>query len=179
MSTSASGAAYRFDRFVLYPDRGVLLSAEGGEIALRPKALTLLRLLVENAGRLLDRDTIMRAVWSDVIISDDGITQCVRDIRRALADDAQRILRTVRQRGYILAVEVTVTRDRSNVVTRTIQLADKPSIAVLPFRNLSTRSGARVLLGRDRGRHHHRAVSQPCAVRDSAKFELCLPQRRG
>ena len=138
MSTSASGAAYRFDRFVLYPDRGVLLSAEGGEIALRPKALTLLRLLVENAGRLLDRDTIMRAVWSDVIISDDGITQCVRDIRRALADDAQRILRTVRQRGYILAVEVTVTRDRSNVVTRTIQLADKPSIAVLPFRNLST-----------------------------------------
>ena len=103
MSTSASGAAYRFDRFVLYPDRGVLLSAEGGEIALRPKALTLLRLLVENAGRLLDRDTIMRAVWSDVIISDDGITQCVRDIRRALADDAQRILRTVRQRGYILA----------------------------------------------------------------------------
>jgi adenylate cyclase len=115
MSTSASGAAYRFDRFVLYPDRGVLLSAEGGEIALRPKALTLLRLLVENAGRLLDRDTIMRAVWSDVIISDDGITQCVRDIRRALADDAQRILRTVRQRGYILAAEVTVTRDRSNV----------------------------------------------------------------
>jgi TolB-like protein len=135
---SASGAAYQFDRFVLYPDRGVLLSAEGREIALRPKALTLLRLLVENAGRLLDRDTIMRAVWSDVIISDDGITQCVRDIRRALADDAQRILRTVRQRGYILTAEVSVTHDQSNLAPRTIQLADKPSIAVLPFRNLST-----------------------------------------
>ena len=101
------GRHIRFDRFVLYPDRGVLLSAEGREIALRPKAFTLLRLLVENAGRLLDRDTIMRVVWSDVIISDDGITQCVRDIRRALADDAQRILRTVRQRGYILAAEVS------------------------------------------------------------------------
>jgi adenylate cyclase len=135
MGAGASGAVYRFDRFALYPDRGVLLSAEGREIALRPKAFTLLRLLVENAGRLMDRDTIMRVVWSDVIITDDGITQCVRDIRRALADDAQRILRTVRQRGYILAAEVVVTLVQSNVITHT--LADKPSIAVLPFRNLS------------------------------------------
>ena len=50
MSTSASGAVYRFDRFVLYPDRGVLLSAEGGEIALRPKAFTLLRVVGRERG---------------------------------------------------------------------------------------------------------------------------------
>ncbi|MGC1412217.1 MAG: winged helix-turn-helix domain-containing protein [Acetobacteraceae bacterium] len=137
MGAGATGAVYRFDRFALYPDRGVLLSAEGQEIALRPKAFTLLHLLVENAGRLLSRDTIMRVVWPDVIIADDGITQCIRDIRQALADDTQRILRTVRQRGYILAAEVVVTLVQSNVITQTLQLADKPSIAVLPFRNLS------------------------------------------
>ena len=137
MGAAPSGAVFRFDRFALYPDRGVLLSAEGREIALRPKAFTLLRLLVENAGRLLHRDTIMRVVWSDVIIADDGITQCIRDIRRALADDNQRIVRTVRQRGYILALEVTVTRERSSVVTQTQLVAGKPSIAVLPFRNSS------------------------------------------
>ena len=111
MVALASEEVYRFDRFILDPARGVLLSVEGGEIALRPKAFTLLRLLVENAGRLLARDTIMQAVWSDVIITDDGITQCVRDVRRALADDAQRIVRTVRQRGYILAAEVTTARN--------------------------------------------------------------------
>jgi DNA-binding winged helix-turn-helix (wHTH) protein len=105
MGAVGSGAIYRFDRFVLDPSRGVLLSAEGQEIALRPKAFRLLRLLVENPGRLLNRDTIMQAVWSDVIISDDGITQCVRDIRRALADDAQRIVKTVPRRGYNLAAE--------------------------------------------------------------------------
>jgi TolB-like protein len=137
MDATASDAVFRFDRFALYPNRGLLLTTEGQEITLRPKAFAVLRLLVENAGRLLDRDAIMRAVWSDVIIADDGITQCIRDIRRALADDAQRIVRTVRQRGYILALEVTVTRERSSVRTQTQLVADKPSIAVLPFRNLS------------------------------------------
>jgi adenylate cyclase len=137
MDQAASDAIFQFDRFALYPNRGLLLTTEGQEITLRPKAFAVLRLLVENAGRLLDRDAIMRAVWSDVIIADDGITQCIRDIRRALADDAQRIVRTVRQRGYILALDVTVTPDRSSVVTQTQPVADKPCIAVLPFRNLS------------------------------------------
>ena len=137
MSAVGTGAIYRFDRFVLDASRGVLLSAESQEIALRPKAFKLLRLLVENPERLLDRDTIMQAVWSDVIISDDGITQCVSDIRRALADHAQRIVKTVPRRGYILAAEVTLVRDKSDPVLRMAVLADRPSIAVLPFTNLS------------------------------------------
>lgn len=134
MGAVGTGAIYRFDRFVLDASRGVLLSAESQEIALRPKAFKLLRLLVENPERLLDRDTIMQAVWSDVIISDDGITQCVSDIRRALADHAQRIVKTVPRRGYI---EVTLVRDKSDPVLRMAVLADRPSIAVLPFTNLS------------------------------------------
>ena len=56
---------YRFDRFTLDLARGALLGPEGAELPLRPKSFALLRLLVENAGRLLDRDTIMAAVWPD------------------------------------------------------------------------------------------------------------------
>ena len=41
------------------------------EVPLRPKSFALLRLLVENAGRLLDRDAIMAAVWPDVMVTDD------------------------------------------------------------------------------------------------------------
>ena len=149
MDATASDAVFRFDRFALYPNRGLLLTTEGQEITLRPKAFAVLRLLVENAGRLLDRDAIMRAVWSDVIIADDGITQCIRDIRRALADDAQRIVRTVRQRGYILALEVTVTRERSSVrhpnpAGCRQTLYRRPSL-----QELERRPRAGVLLGRD------------------------------
>ena len=74
---------------------------------LRPKSLALLRLLVENAGRVVDRDAIMAAVWPDVVVGDELITQCVRDIRKALGDDAQQVLKTVPKRGYLFAAEVT------------------------------------------------------------------------
>ena len=103
----APPAAWRFDRFTLDLARGALLGPDGAEVPLRPKSLALLRLLVENPGRVVDRDTIMAAVWPDVVVGDKSITQCVRDIRKALGDEAQQLLKTVPKRGYLLAAEVT------------------------------------------------------------------------
>src|SRR5215213_10934075 len=100
-------SAYRFDRFVLDLNRGALVTADGAELALRPKSYALLRLFVENAGRLLDRDAIMAAVWPGVFVADDSVTQCVRDIRRALGDEKQTMLRTVQRRGYVFTAEVS------------------------------------------------------------------------
>ena len=99
--------AWRFDRFTLDLARGALLGPDGAEVPVRPKSFALLRLLVENAGRLLDRDAIMAAVWPDVIVTDESITQCVRDVRRALSDEAQSLLRTIPRRGYLLTAEVS------------------------------------------------------------------------
>ncbi len=100
-------AAYRFDRFTLDPDRGALLGPDGAELTLRPKSFALLQLFVENAGRLLDRDAIMTAVWPDVFVSDNSITQCVRDIRRAFGDESQTLVRTIPRRGYVFSAEVS------------------------------------------------------------------------
>src|SRR5262245_25378673 len=94
-----SPSAYRFDRFVLDLERGVLL-VDGAECALRPKSFAMLRHFVENAGRLIGRDEIMRAIWPDVIVTDDSIVQCVGDIRRALGNEAPHVLRTLPRRGY-------------------------------------------------------------------------------
>ena len=55
---------------------------------------------------VVDRDAIMAAVWPDVVVTDESITQCVRDIRKALGDEAQQLLKTVPKRGYLLAAEV-------------------------------------------------------------------------
>jgi DNA-binding response OmpR family regulator len=74
--------AYRFDCFVLDLNRGALLALDGTELPLRPKSFALFQLLVENAGRLLDRDTIMEVVWPDVFVTDDSITQCVGGFRQ-------------------------------------------------------------------------------------------------
>jgi DNA-binding winged helix-turn-helix (wHTH) protein len=98
---------YRFDQFTLDLARGALLAPEGAELPLRPKSFALLQLLVENAGRLLDRDAIMNAVWPGLTVTDDSITQCIRDIRRAFGDQAQGMLRTVQRRGYLFTATVS------------------------------------------------------------------------
>ena len=106
MDAERAAGAWRFDRFTLDLARGALLGPDGAEVPLRPKSFALLRLLVENPGRLVDRDAIMAAVWPDVVVGDELITQCVRDIRKALGDEAQQLLKTVPKRGYLLAAEV-------------------------------------------------------------------------
>jgi class 3 adenylate cyclase len=100
--------AWRFAGFTLNLVRGTLLADGETEVALRPKSFALLRLLVENAGRLLDRDTIMSAIWPDVVVGDEAITHCIRDIRRVLGDEAQLVVKTVPKRGYVFAAEVSL-----------------------------------------------------------------------
>jgi len=96
-------AAYRFGCFVLDLRRGALLSADRTELRLRPKSFALLRHMVENCDRLISRDEIMQAVWPGTFVTEDSITQCVREIRRALGDEGQVVLRTMTRRGYLLA----------------------------------------------------------------------------
>ena len=139
MKTSVGEVVYRFEGFALDRTRGILLFRSGEEARLRHKSFERLRLFVENAGRLLTRDRINQAIWSDVIVNDDSITQCVRDIRRALGDESLAILKTVPRRGYIFAVKVTSHRDpgENRLIGGTAPMSDKPSIAVLAFANMS------------------------------------------
>jgi len=102
----AARAGYRFGEFVLNLDRGCLQKA-GADLALRPKSFDVLRYLVERAGRLVPKDEVVAAVWPNVIVSDDALTQCVRDIRKVLSDDGERFIRTVQRRGYMFAAETT------------------------------------------------------------------------
>ena len=62
-------AVYRFEGFTLDLARGALFDPRGAELRLRPKAFALLRHLVENAGRLVDRDEILGAVWPGVFVT--------------------------------------------------------------------------------------------------------------
>src|ERR1700686_3126493 len=101
---SKAAATYKFDRFILDLHRGALL-ADGVERPLRPKSFALLRHFVQNPGRLIGRDEVMHAVWPGVFVSDDSVAQCVRDIRRALGDDGQHLLRTLPRRGYLLTTQ--------------------------------------------------------------------------
>ena len=99
-----AGSGYRFGDLVLNLDRGCLQKG-GADLALRPKAFEVLRYLVERAGRLATKDELVQAVWPNVIVSDDSLAQCIRDIRKVLNDEGERYIRTVPRRGYMFVAE--------------------------------------------------------------------------
>jgi TolB-like protein/DNA-binding winged helix-turn-helix (wHTH) protein/Flp pilus assembly protein TadD len=97
---------YSFGEFTLDLDGG-FLRRSGEEVALRPKAFQILTYLVEHHGRLVTKDTLTEAVWRDAAVTDNSLTQCLVEIRRALGDEAQQLVRTVARRGYLFAASVT------------------------------------------------------------------------
>jgi len=93
-----------FGDFTLDLRRACLLRADQ-EVKLRPKPFDVLKYLVENPGRVVTKEELLRAVWPDSFVTDDSLVQCLRDVRRALGDDQQRYIKTVPRRGYIFDAE--------------------------------------------------------------------------
>jgi DNA-binding winged helix-turn-helix (wHTH) protein len=100
-----SSTNYQFGEFTLDVVRGVLLKA-GVEIKLRPKVYETLKYFVEHPGRLIGKQELMQALWPDAFVTDDSLVQCTLELRRALDDRSQRLLKTVPRRGYLFNAEV-------------------------------------------------------------------------
>ncbi len=96
----AGSASYSFEGFTLDLERGEL-SSDGNNLHLRPKSFEVLRYLVEHAGRLVGKQELIDAVWGRTVVTEGSLSQCIVDIRRAIGDRRQRLLRTVPRRGFI------------------------------------------------------------------------------
>ena len=106
MTNSSRSSLITFDRYVLDLRRGSLRSGES-DVEIRPKTFEVLKLLVENAGQLVSKDEMIAAVWPDVVVTDDSLVQCVKELRRALGADGERLVRTVPRRGYRLEAQAS------------------------------------------------------------------------
>jgi DNA-binding winged helix-turn-helix (wHTH) protein len=83
---------YEFGGFTLDVAKGCVLKA-GEEIKLRPKVYETLKYLVENSGRLIGKPESMKAVWPDAFVTDDSLVQCTLELRGALDDRSQQMLK--------------------------------------------------------------------------------------
>src|SRR5690348_11664101 len=104
---------YRFGEFLLDVGRGCVLRG-GNEIKLRPKVYETLKYLVEHPGRLIRKQELIEAVWPDAFVTDDSLVQCTVELRRALDDQEQQLLKTVPRRGYVFAAEVVQNPARTD-----------------------------------------------------------------
>src|SRR5215467_566594 len=102
---SARSRSLRFADFIVDLNRAALFKG-ADERKLRPKSFEVLRYLAEHPRRLLSKQELMSVIWPDSFVTDNALVQCLQDVRRALDDDSQRLIRTVSRRGYIFEADV-------------------------------------------------------------------------
>jgi TolB-like protein len=140
-----------FEDCVLDPGRRELIRGSK-VIAIGPQVFDLLLYLVQNRERVVSKDDLLDAVWRGRIVSESTLTSHINAVRRAIGDtgEDQRLLRTVARKGFRFVAEVgeTSPTDGDKLVKtkpaashepagQPLALPDKPSIAALPFLNLS------------------------------------------
>jgi len=135
----ASDVLLTFDRFRIDPSSGQLVG-ESGPISLTPKALSLFEYLAARPGRLVKKTELLDAIWPGVFVADGALKVCIREIRRALGDDAQapRFIETAHRRGYRFIADVTHSKSADHA-PRSAPVLDR--IGVLPGPVQYARSG--------------------------------------
>jgi DNA-binding winged helix-turn-helix (wHTH) protein len=101
---------YRFGSFALdVRNRELLLEEE--RLELNSRYFDALSLLVREHGRLVEKNRFFEEVWDDVVVSDSALTQCIKEIRRALGDDAinPQFIQTVPRHGYRFIADVSIS----------------------------------------------------------------------
>jgi TolB-like protein/class 3 adenylate cyclase len=141
-----AGAAIRFEDFSMNGDRREL-RRRGDIIAVEPKVFDLLAYLIRHREHVVSRDELIDAVWNGRIVSDSALATCINAARVAISDngEAQRLIKTLPRKGFRFIGSVreekasTVdARDAAPAAGASFELPEKPSIAVLPFQNLSS-----------------------------------------
>jgi len=136
----ADDRTFRFENVTLDLGHGSLRDANG-VIELRSKSFEVLCYLVVNAGRLVTKEELLQAIWPNVTVSDESLTRCISDIRHALQDRDSRFIKTIPRRGYRFEASVSVSGKLAATgppnVAANLPNPEGPSIAVLPFENIS------------------------------------------
>jgi TolB-like protein/cytochrome c-type biogenesis protein CcmH/NrfG len=125
-------SAFSFEGYTLDIGSGSV-RAGGRAIELRPKSFEVLCCLLENAGRLVSKEELIKCVWANPGVTDESVAKCVSDVRLALGDSDQRFIKTVTRRGYIFVAPVSRHEGRETPQSS----AETISLIVLPFANLS------------------------------------------
>jgi DNA-binding winged helix-turn-helix (wHTH) protein/tetratricopeptide (TPR) repeat protein len=127
---------YSFKEFTVDLERGCLWRG-AEEVKLRPKVFEALKYLVLNDNRLVPKDELIKALWTDTFVTDDSLVQCLVELRRALGDEAQACIKTVPRRGYIFTAKVSDASPAATTASAkpaaAVERARRTAIALVAF----------------------------------------------
>jgi TolB-like protein/Tfp pilus assembly protein PilF len=131
------------DQFVLDTDRRELRGA-AGHISIEPQVFDLLAYLIRSRDHLVSKDELLAAVWNGRLVSESALATRINAARSAIGDSGkeQRLIKTLPRKGVRFVGAVREEREPVSAApsfeqSRSLALPDRPSIAVLPFTDLS------------------------------------------
>jgi TolB-like protein len=139
---------YLFEEYAFDTDRREL--RRGADVvSVAPQVFDLLDYLIRNRERVVSKDDLINTIWNGRIVSDAALTTRLNVARGAIGDtgEEQRLIKTLPRKGFRFVGQVreaqgpagaTVTGNLEEEPKRALPLPDKPSIAILPFTNLSS-----------------------------------------
>jgi TolB-like protein/tetratricopeptide (TPR) repeat protein len=139
---------FQFGKFLLDTDRRELRRDNGVVVHVEPQVFDLLLHLARNGNRVVSKDELIERVWNGRVVSDAALNSRINAARRAIGDsgEKQAFIRTIQRRGFLFAADVVSSSEasaaadqnaRADGAPQGLELPDKPSIAVVPFQNLS------------------------------------------
>ena len=161
VQVSGNRLLYRFDNFVLDAAKRELRCGNA-LVAVEPKAFDVIEFLITNRNQVVSKDALLSAVWKGRIVSESALTTCINAARTAIGDsgDEQRLIRTLPRKGlrfvgdvdqtdapvtnHAPAADRQIASDHSpprssatDDIRPALAVPERPSIAVLPFANMS------------------------------------------
>jgi DNA-binding winged helix-turn-helix (wHTH) protein/tetratricopeptide (TPR) repeat protein len=123
--TSRNSSAFLFDDIRVEPTTFRAFKADQ-VISLEPKTLRLLLFLIENRGRLIEKDEILDAIWSGTHVTENALTREIGKLRKSLGDDpkAPKYIETVHTRGYRFIAELAETNGSSAPVSSKVETVE-------------------------------------------------------
>ena len=97
-----NGVDPSFGGYKYSSSRGDFVSASGKLCQLRRRSFQVFYYLTQHPQKIVSKDELLKAIWGNTIVTDDSLTQCVCEIRKAIQDTDHSILKTIPKRGYIL-----------------------------------------------------------------------------
>jgi DNA-binding winged helix-turn-helix (wHTH) protein/tetratricopeptide (TPR) repeat protein len=133
-----TGASYRFGPFVV-DGSAYRLIRDGVNVPLSPKIVDLLLYLAARPSQLVSKDDLLKALWPDVAVTDNALTQAVSELRQALGDDPAKpvYVQTVARRGYRFIAPAEPIAAPSPTPPAPLPDRATPMVAVLDFENVS------------------------------------------
>jgi adenylate cyclase len=131
---------YLFEEYAFDPDRRELFRGADA-VSIAPQVFDLLDYLIRNRERVVSKDDLINAVWNGRSVSDAALTTRLNVARSAIGDsgDEQRLIKTLPRKGFRFVGQVREVAgpNPGDTPESVPALPDKPSIAVLPFANMS------------------------------------------